>query len=111
MTTVREPFPLCGGCGAFSPTLQLVRDKKQNRGYLCRECRTKYARLLQPDSVRNFWMCAACGFRVLAGTSVDALVDENGNRCPQCSADVNSSLVNLSGDRAIGRGLIGEPVE
>lgn len=111
MPMLREPFPLCGGCGAFRATLELVRDKKQNRGYLCRECQTKYARLLQPESVRNFWMCGACGFRVLAGTNVDAQVDENGNRCPHCSTDVNFSLVNLSGDHAIGSGLIGEPVE
>lgn len=107
----REPLPHCGGCGGFLPDLQLVRDKKSNRGYLCKSCLPKYEHLLKPDSIRNFWMCGACGLRVLAGTRVDALVDENGAHCPNCGADVNLSLVNLSADRAVGRGLIGEPVE
>lgn len=108
---LREPLSKCGGCGDFRPDLELVRDKKGNRGYLCRRCKAEYGRLLTPDSIRNFWMCSACGFRVLAGTQIDAAVDENNNRCPECGADVNLSLVNLSGDRPIGRGLIGEPVE
>jgi DNA-directed RNA polymerase subunit RPC12/RpoP len=107
----REPRPLCGGCGEFRPDLQPVTDKKGNRGYLCKPCFASYERLLKPDSIRNFWMCGACGFRVLAGTSIDAVVDENGGKCPDCSADVNLSLVNLSKDRPIGRGVIGEPVE
>ncbi len=56
-------------------------------------------------------MCGACGYRVLAGSAIDATVDTSGNACPCCGADVNVSLVNLSNDRPIGRGLIGEPVD
>lgn len=76
----------CGGCGSgVSESLELVHDKKQNRGYLCRSCKSRYASLLQPDSIRNFWMCDRCKFRVLANTDVDARIDEAaGNRCPHC---------------------------
>ena len=110
--TLSEPLRKCGGCGNESLSeLQLVHDKKDNRGYLCTSCKADYEGLLKPDSLRNFWMCGACGFRILAGTRIDAEVDEQSNKCPNCGADVNLSLVNLSGDRAIGRGLIGEPVE
>jgi hypothetical protein len=107
----RGPFPKCGGCGREPPTrLELVADKKGNHGYLCAACASGYAKLLRPDSVRNFWMCGACGFRVLAGTEVDASVDERDNACPCCDADVNLTLVNLSGDRPIASGMFGEPV-
>lgn len=109
---VRGPFPKCGGCGAEPPAkLELVADKKNNHGYLCPTCVARYSKLLQPDSIRNFWMCGVCGYRVLAGTAVDAEVDKPGNPCPNCNSDVNISLVNLSGDRQVGRGIIGEPVE
>ena len=56
-------------------------------------------------------MCGVCGYRILAGTEIDGTVDRSGSPCPNCSTDVNVSLVNLSDDRPIGRGLIGEPVE
>ena len=107
----RGPFPKCGGCGEELSTLRLVSDKKGNHGYLCPVCLTKYDRLLKPDSIRNFWMCGVCGYRVLAGTQIDASVDQLGSPCPQCNTDVNISLVNLSGDQPVGRGLIGEPLE
>ena len=102
----------CGGCGETSKeSLLRAEDKKRNSGYLCAACGTRYAALLQPASIRNFWLCGACGFRVLAGTEVDAKVDALGSRCPHCSADVNFSLVNISDNRPVGRGLVGEPVE
>jgi len=101
----------CGGCGSSEvPSLELVRDKNNNRGYLCSSCKNEYARLLQPDSIRRFWMCGACGFRILAGTRIDAEVDPEG-KCPNCSADVNASLVNLSDDRPVKSGIIGEPLD
>jgi len=107
----RGPFPKCGGCGKEPPTrLELVADKKGNHGYLCAACAIRYAELLRPDSVRNFWMCGACGFRVLAGSEVDASVDARDNACPCCDADVGVTLVNLAGDRPTGSGLFGEPV-
>lgn len=107
----RGPLPKCGGCGSESAKLQIVRDKKGNRGYLCPSCSEQYKQLLTPDSIRNFWMCGVCGYRVLTGTDADASVDQSGNPCPNCTADVNISLVNLSGDRPVGRGLIGEPAD
>lgn len=106
----RGPFPKCGGCGSESAALKPVQDKKNNRGYLCPTCVGRYEGLLSPESVRNFWMCGVCGYRVLAGTDADASVDQRGNPCPNCKSDVNITLVNLSGDQPIGRGLIGEPV-
>lgn len=105
-----EMLSKCGGCGARSP-LEVVRDKKQNRGYLCAPCRRRFAPLLAPDSIRNFWMRGACGYRVLAGTEIDARVDEIGGCCPHCNANLNFGLVNLSGDRPILSGVIGEPLE
>jgi len=106
----RGPFPKCGGCGELS-NLRLICDKKSNHGYLCRECLAKYGNLLKPESPCNFWMCGACGYRILAGTKIDASVDQPGNPCPNCRSDVNFSLVNLSGDQPVDRGLIGEPLE
>ena len=109
--TVSEPLRKCGGCGSESSAdLQITHDKKNNDGYLCKSCQTEYARLLSPESIRNFWMCGACGFRILAGTNIDARVDER-SECPKCGTDVNVSLVNLNNNRAIGRGIIGEPIE
>jgi DNA-directed RNA polymerase subunit RPC12/RpoP len=108
----RGPFPKCGGCGEEPPTeLGLAEDKKGNHGYLCAACSGEYADLLRPDSVRNFWMCGACGFRVLAGTDIDAAVDERGNACPNCDSDISLTLVNLKADHPVGSGLIGEPLD
>ncbi len=104
-------LPKCGGCGSDqSSALEVVRDKNNNRGYLCSSCQREYAALLKPDSIRRFWMCGACGFRILAGTKADAEVDPD-SKCPQCGEDVNSSLVNLSDDRPVESGMFGEPVE
>lgn len=107
----RGPFPQCGGCGELVAHLDLVCDKKGNHGYLCRSCAMKYKTLLDPGSVRNFWMCGVCGYRVLAGTEIDGKVDQPGSPCPQCGTDVNISLVNLNRDRPTGRGIIGEPLD
>lgn len=107
----RGPFPKCGGCGELVAALNLVFDKKGNRGYLCLSCASKYKTLLGPDSIRNFWMCGVCGYRVLAGTEIDRGVDRPGNPCPQCGTDVNISLVNLNRDRMTGKGTIGEPLD
>jgi ssDNA-binding Zn-finger/Zn-ribbon topoisomerase 1 len=102
----------CGGCGSdVAGTLRPVKDKKQNSGFLCAACEEEYGGLLGPDSIRNFWMCGACAFRVLAGTRIDAKVDELNGKCPSCGADVNATLVNLKGDRRIASGIIGEPLE
>ena len=101
----------CGGCGSDqSSALEVARDKNNNRGYLCSSCKREYAPLLKPDSIRRFWMCGACGFRMLAGTKIDAEVDPQ-SKCPKCGADVNSSLVNLSNDRPVKSGIFGEPVK
>jgi DNA-directed RNA polymerase subunit RPC12/RpoP/molybdenum-dependent DNA-binding transcriptional regulator ModE len=101
----------CGGCGSNETSdLEVVRDKNNNRGYLCSSCKREYAALLKPDSIRRFWMCGACSFRILAGTKVDAAVDPH-SKCPQCGADVNSSLVNLSNDQPVKSGMFGEPSE
>ena len=108
----RGPFPKCGGCGGEPPTeIEMAVDKKGNHGYLCAACSSRYAELLQPDSVRNFWMCGACGFRVLAGTEIDAAVDERDNACPNCDSDVSLTLVNLKADQPVGSGLVGEPLD
>ena len=108
----RGPFPKCGGCGKEPPTdLEVTVDKKGNHGYLCADCSRRYAELLQPDSIRNFWMCCACGYRVLAGTEIDASVDEQDNACPCCTSDVSVTLTNLQGDAPIFRGITGEPVD
>lgn len=101
----------CGGCGSTQTSdMEVVRDKNNNRGYLCSTCKREYAALLKSDSIRRFWMCGACNFRILAGTKVDAEVDPH-SKCPQCGADVNSSLVNLSNDQPVKSGMFGEPVE
>lgn len=101
----------CGGCGNEHPDdLRSVRDKKQNDGYLCRACQEKYAHLLEPTSPRRFWMCGGCGFRILAGTAIDAAVDPE-SRCPNCQTDVNFSLVNLSGNRPVKTDIFGHPVD
>jgi hypothetical protein len=106
-----DPFPRCGGCGTRPPVaLELVHDKKRNRGLLCPDCAKLYAELLLPDSARNFWMCGECGFRILAGTRIDAAVDPD-SLCPNCRTDVNRSLVNLSGDAPIGTDLLGHPAD
>lgn len=102
-------FSKCGGCGA-DQALEMVRDKNNNRGYLCQSCRSEYQGLLQPDSIRRFWMCGGCGFRILAGTRIDAEVDPE-SRCPNCGADVNATLVNLNNDRPVESGILGEPLE
>ena len=101
----------CGGCGSDnSSDLEVVRDKNNNQGYLCSSCKREYAALLKRDSIRRFWMCGVCSFRILAGTKVDAEVDPH-SKCPKCGADVNSSLVNLSNDSPVKSGMFGEPVE
>lgn len=101
----------CGGCGNdLASALEIVRDKNNNRGFLCSSCKREYAPLLKPDSIRRFWMCGACGFRILAGTKVDAQVDPH-SKCPKCGADVNSSLVNLNNDRPVKSGMFGEPLK
>lgn len=103
----------CGGCGTEKTNvLLLVFDKKKNRGYLCRSCNEKYRQLLNPDSVRNFWMCSKCHYRVLAGTEIDAKVDyEYNEQCPYCNAKLLNTLVNLNNDSIIESGIIGEPLE
>jgi len=108
--TRRGAFPKCGGCGNLTD-INLVTDKKGNHGYLCHTCLIKYKKLLLPESIRNFWMCGACGYRVLAGTEMDKRVDEPGNHCPNCGIDINISLVNLSGDWPVASGIIGEPLK
>jgi hypothetical protein len=101
----------CGGCGSDNAVdLQIVRDKNNNQGFLCSSCRRAYASLLTPGSIRRFWMCGACGYRILAGTRIDAAVGPE-SRCPSCGADVNSTLVNLSNDRPVASGQFGQPFE
>jgi hypothetical protein len=107
----RGAFPKCGGCGAEPLDLSLVFYKKRNSGFLCKSCSTAYSTLLQPSSIRNFWMCGICGYRILAGTAIDAAVDKNGGRCPNCTTDVNLSLVNLRANQPTGRGIVGEPMD
>ena len=100
----------CGGCGADEAAgIEEVRDKNGNRGYLCSSCKREYARLLEPDSTRRFWMCGDCQFRILAGTRIDAEVDPE-SRCPHCGADVNATLVNLKNDLPVQSGMLGEPL-
>jgi DNA-directed RNA polymerase subunit RPC12/RpoP len=100
----------CGGCGVDNAVdLQIVRDKNDNHGFLCSVCRREYAALLKPGSIRRFWMCGACGYRILAGTKIDDAVGPN-SRCPNCGADVSSTLVNLSNDRPVASGQFGEPL-
>ncbi|MBM3306301.1 MAG: hypothetical protein FJY79_10245 [Candidatus Aminicenantes bacterium] len=101
----------CGGCGsASSGDLGQVLDKKQNRGYLCRACKEKYAHLLTPESPKRFWMCGECRFRILAGTEIDAAVDPD-SLCPNCRTNVNYSLVNLSGDGPVKTDILGHPID
>ena len=103
----------CGGCGSMDENnLQLVYDKKKNRGYLCKFCNKKFEDLLMPDSIRNFWMCNACKYRVLAGTEIDAKVDtEYNEKCPHCGEEILNTLVNLHNDHIIDSGIFGEPLE
>jgi protein-arginine kinase activator protein McsA len=102
----------CGGCGnRDAKDLQEVRDKKKNRGFLCDACKKEYGHLLKPDSIRRFWMCKACGYRILAGTKIDAKVDELNGKCPNCGGNINITLVNLSNDRPVESGIIGEPLD
>lgn len=104
-------LPKCGGCGSGrSEQLVIVRDKNMNRGVLCLSCKREYANLLKPDSVRRFWLCKGCNFRILAGTKIDAEVDPH-NQCPKCGEDVNLSLVNLNNDHPVESGILGQPVE
>lgn len=101
----------CGGCGSsLNQDADMVKDKNNNRGYLCSSCRQKYAKLLQPDSIRRFWMCGGCKFRILAGTEVDAKVDPQ-SMCPNCGEDVHSTLVNLNNDIPVKSGILGEPLD
>lgn len=101
----------CGGCGSdVLAKLQEVRDKKGKRGYMCDSCVVEYDRLLKPESIRRFWMCGACEFRILAGTRVDAEVDPE-SKCPHCGANVNATLVNLSNDHPTESGIVGEPLD
>jgi rubrerythrin len=97
----------CGGCGSGeSDSLEVVRDKNQNRGYLCSACKSEHEHLLQGDSNRfqskskRFWMCGSCGYRILEGTKVDIETDQT-RKCPNCWASLNITLVNLSGDQPI----------
>ena len=100
----------CGGCGSDDAgSLELVKDKNHNHGYLCPRCRSEYESLLLPDSIRRFWMCGDCHFRILAGTRIDAEVDPD-STCPHCGANVTVSLVNLDNDRPTENGLMGEPL-
>lgn len=102
----------CGGCGnSNTKDLQEVRDKKRNLGFMCNSCKKEYGHLLQPDSIRRFWMCGACEYRILAGTKIDAKVDELYNACPNCGEDVTITLVNLSNDHPVESGIIGEPLD
>ena len=102
----------CGGCGdGDAKNLQEVRDKKKNFGFLCRSCKNEYGHLLEPDSIRRFWMCGACKYRILAGTKIDVKADELDNACPNCGEDVNITLVNLSNNRPVDSGIIGEPLD
>jgi DNA-directed RNA polymerase subunit RPC12/RpoP len=101
----------CGGCGNENASdLKGVQDKKQNSGYLCSACQEKYAHLLTPASTKRFWMCGECGFRILAGTIIDAAVDPD-SRCQNCRTDVNFSLVNLSGNKPVKTDIFGHPVD
>jgi DNA-directed RNA polymerase subunit RPC12/RpoP len=100
----------CGGCGNNNVTKRdLIQDKNNNRGYLCKSCKTNYKHLLQPDSTKRFWMCGNCSFRILASTKVDSKVDIN-SKCPNCNADVNKSLVNLSEDKPVNSDIFGHPI-
>ena len=100
----------CGGCGSDNaPSLQIVKDKNNNQGFLCPSCRREYAGLLSAGSIRRFWMCGACGYRILAGTKIDDAVGPE-SRCPNCGADVNSTLVNLNKDRPVASGQFGQPL-
>ena len=109
-STANDLLARCGGCAGPTEGLEIVHDKKGSRGLLCGFCKTEYAEKLTPDSPSNFWMCGACNYRVLAGTRADIMVDENHNRCPNCSADVNLSLVNLSNDEPVGSDMFGSPL-
>jgi hypothetical protein len=53
-------------------------------------------------------MCGECGFRILAGTKIDAEVDPR-SLCPHCGADVNFSLVNLKDDKPVKSDIFGHP--
>jgi DNA-directed RNA polymerase subunit RPC12/RpoP len=100
----------CGGCGSNNAVdFQIVRDKNNNQGYLCLSCRREYASFLKPGSIRCFWMCGACGYRILAGTKIDDSVGPD-SRCPNCGADVNGTLVNLRNDRPVASGQFGQPI-
>jgi hypothetical protein len=100
----------CGGCGSDNAVdFQIVRDKNNNQGFLCPSCRREYASLLTLGSIRRFWMCGACGYRILAGTRIDDAVGQD-SRCPNCGADVNSMLVNLNNDRPVASGQFGQPL-
>lgn len=104
----------CGGCGngSKSTNLQIVLDKKSNKGYLCPACIEEYSSLLQPGSIRNFWMCGKCEFRVLASTAIDMKVDEIGGKCPHCGVILTNALViNLNQNMPIKSGIISEPLE
>jgi len=102
----------CGGCGNENPhELKLVFDKKKNRGYLCNSCFKKYKKFLEPDSIRNYWMCGNCNFRILAGTDMDLKVDDLDNKCPNCRKDLTDILINLKNDKVIDSGIFGEPLE
>jgi hypothetical protein len=101
----------CGGCGKQErDQLEVVLDKNSNRGILCAQCVREYLPLLRTGSDRRFWQCGNCTFRILAGTRMDAAVDPD-SRCPNCRADVNVSLINLSNDRPVKSGAIGNPLE
>jgi rubrerythrin len=100
----------CGGCGSQERAqLEVVLDKNGSRGILCEPCVREYLPLLRTGSDRRFWQCGNCTFRILAGTRMDAAVDPD-SRCPNCRADVNVSLVNLSNDQPVASGAIGEPL-
>ena len=102
----------CGGCGNSNvKDLQEVQDKKRNHGFLCSSCKKEYKHLLELESIRRFWMCGACEYRILAGTKIDANVDELNNECPNCKKNVNITLVNLCNDHPIESGIIGEPLD
>jgi DNA-directed RNA polymerase subunit RPC12/RpoP len=90
-----QPVKKCGVC-AGSDSLEPVKDKRNNGGYLCSGC-SDHAKWLADDSPYNFFLCTGCGLRILAGSPMDRQ-----SRCDHCGADLDVHYANLDEDQPIG---------
>jgi hypothetical protein len=94
------PFPRrCGNCGRDDVSLELHRDWRQNRLFLCQQCFNERKENVDTNEPQSYTVFAhvPCDFRILGGSSVD-----RSGKCANCGGSLDD-YTNLQDDAPSGR--------